>query len=212
MAVFTSIEEVIANARTIMESELDGLSDPFLRQWAYLAQRQIGVTVEFLDTVTINVVDFTVLKPTDFIRAEDMGLYNSSDNELGYIWEKRGERVHYANPTLNAPIYVSEDNFYYHLDSNSSATYAKLRYYSLPIDDAGLPLIPEKSVFATMMFLRYMVAFRNKERERDQYKLEWEKEAAKVRSKDKLPDQLQFQNGIAKRYQNIIRTPQNETF
>jgi hypothetical protein len=212
--IFMTVDEVVANARTLLDSNVDGVTEAFLRQWAYLAQRQIGVTKENIKTEEIPVEELSIRKPDDFVLGQDMGLYTAAGSEVTYVYEKRGGRVRGPKYEYSHAIQVSEENHYYHLSSSATAiACAKLRYYALPIDPTtGDPLIPERHLFATMMFIRYMVAMRNNEREQSQYRQEWEKEAARARSKNILPDQLQFQNGTIKRYLSIIRTPQRSTF
>ena len=212
--VFLSAEEVVANARTLLLTQTDGVTENFLKQWAYLAQRQIGVTKEHIRTEEIKAIDLAIRKPDDFVKAEDMGLYTASGGELAWIYEARGERVKSSKTLRTSPVWVSEDNHYYHLDSSATGVdCAKLRYFALPLDEqTGEPLIPESHLFATMMFIRYMVATRNSDRDREHFRREWEREAARVRAKNILPDTLQFRNGIVKRYMSMIVSPQSNTF
>ena len=88
--IFLSVDEVVANARTLLKSDVDGVTEVFLRQWAYLAQRQIGVTKNNIKTEEIPINEFAVRKPDDFVLADDMGLYDTENNELTYVYEKMG--------------------------------------------------------------------------------------------------------------------------
>ena len=53
---------------------------------------------------------------------------------------------------------------------------------------------------------------RNTDRDREHYRREWEREAARARAKNILPDTLKFRNGTVKRYMSMIVAPQPNTF
>ena len=95
---------------------------------------------------------------------------------------------------LDRVLYVSEEDTKFELSSNATGvTDVEIRYYSLPIDDEGLPFVREDLKEAIISFCEYLWIKRQRNRRRkeipmsevDWFKNNWEiqKRTAKGRSK-----------------------------
>lgn len=214
MAKLITIDEAVANAKTIIP-EANGIEEIFMRQWMYLGIRQIGVTLTHIKTVEITPENLSVRKPEDYVRGEDIGLYNGT-TEYAALYEGFGQRVHKDKRGINVarPVQLSEDNNFFYLSSNATAIdKVVLRYYALPVDsDTNDLMIDEESLVALMMFIKYMVALRNNLPTVNLLNKEWRYQAARVRAKNALPDQLQFKTGLVKKYMSRMITPDREWF
>ncbi len=161
---FLDIDEVIANASTVikgMNSELELLA----RQWVWLALRKIGPSFNDIDVIDIEVIDKTIQKPIDCISVIDLALYDGSGIELGYRYNKGGSSRTHRKQDVNQLLNIYEDPHFIHIsdDLNSQGLYptvCRLRYYKFPLDDCGMPLVPEIHLFPIMMFIKWMYEMR----------------------------------------------------
>lgn len=213
MAKYITIDEIVASAVTILPGSTD-TEKVFMRHWCVLGNRELGLSKDNVVTEKINVQDLTIRKPINLLSIDDIGLYNDSDTELNTIYKGYGEMTHTdidtISGTLKLTISISEDDEFLHLSSNGSTTdYARIRYYSIPIDDKGNPLILERKRFAIMLFLSYMWTLRQGANQSaiDKAEFRWLKEAAKQRSKNKMPSVLEMKS-ISKWYMSLINTPE----
>ena len=213
MSKLISIDEVVASAVTILPGATN-TEKVFMRHWVVLGNRELGLSKDNVVTEKIDVQDFTIRKPENLLSIDDIGLYNSSDKELATIYKGYGEMTHTdldtISGTLKLTISISESDDFLHLSSNGdSVDYAKIRYYSIPIDDSGDPLILERKRLAIVFFLNYMWAIRQgaNQSEVDRAELRWLREAAKQRAKNKMPSVLEAKS-ISSWYMSLINTPE----
>jgi hypothetical protein len=213
MAKYITIDEVVASAITILAGSTDA-EKIFMRHWTVLGNRELGLSKDNVVTEKINVQDFTIRKPENLLSIDDIGLYNENDVELTTIYKGYGEMTHTdldsISGSLKLTISISEDDEFLHLSSNGeSVDYAKIRYYSIPICPKGDPLILERKRLAIMFFLSYMWTIRqgSNQAEVDRAELRWLREAAKQRSKNKMPSVLEAKS-IATWYMSLINTPE----
>lgn len=200
---FVSVDEVVATAESFI-GPVSATDRNLMRQWAYLGLRNIGASKAWVETCVIYPKELEARKPDDMYKAIDLALYNASNVELYFAFRGTGTRIHSPKnlqsrnqqylPEFGAVIDVSEDNFYFHLGSNGSdVAYIKLKYFKLPIDENGLPLIPEDHVLAIAFFIQWIWSKRKGDNrsEIDQNKRDWKIERAKVRSANNMPSQLE---------------------
>jgi len=213
MAKYITIDEVVASAVTILAGSTDA-EKVFMRHWAILGNRELGLSKDNVVTEKINVQDLTIRKPENLLSIDDIGLYSDSDVEYATVYKGYGEMTHTdldaIQGTLKLTISISEDDEFLHLSSNGdSIDYAKIRYYSIPICEKGNPLILERKRLAVMFFLSYMWAIRQGANQAaiDRAELRWLREAAKQRAKNKMPSVLEAKS-IASWYMSIINTPE----
>lgn len=214
-----TLEEVVANASTIIKDANNADRNVF-KQWAYLAERDIGYSKakEKVDQF-IKVVDLLILKPSDYIDAIDISLFTKDGTEVPARYRPGVSRIHldvertskFANQNT---IDVSEDRYYFILGSEGSDIYSvKLRYWGLPLDEAGMPLIPEDHVYAITAFIDYMWSMRmNKSRlvvaDKRQ---EWKIQMRRTASRDATPSMLEGKE-IAKTFNSMIQRLKTERF
>lgn len=213
MAKYITIDEVVASAVTILPGSTDA-EKVFMRHWCVLGNRELGLSKDNVVTEKINVQDLTIRKPTNLLSIDDIGLYKENDVEIVTVYKGYGEMTHTdldtIQGTMKLTVSISEDDDFLHLSSNGSVIdYAKIRYYSIPIDDKGNPLILERKRFAIMFFLSYMWTIRQaaNQSEVDRAELRWLREAAKQRAKNKMPSVLEMKS-ISKWYMSLINTPE----
>jgi len=212
MSRYVSINEVVASAMTILPGATDS-EKVFMRHWAVLGNRELGLSKDNLITETINVQDLTMRKPENLLSIDDFGLYSADGKEYAHTFVGLGKRVHLDRDEIDGStkytIDVTEDGDFLHLSSNGSVVNRiKLRYYSIPIDDFGDPLILERKRLAISFFLSYMWAIRQGDNQAaiDRAEFRWLREAAKQRSKNKMPSVKEAQS-IAKWYLSLISLP-----
>lgn len=164
-AAFVSADEVIAIANSINEDS-DHIDRAYYIEWIWLGIKELGPTMFWYNEATVYPVEFTLQKPKDLYSTIDIGLFDSSGNEISYAFRGKGTRAHasdntYINngmyePAFGAPVDLSEDAYYFHLGSNSDAvSYARIKYWKYPLNEAGDILIPESYVFPLALFCKY---------------------------------------------------------
>lgn len=169
------VSQVVATAMSVLEGS-DTIDRSFFNEWVYLGLLELGPNMAWYDEATVYPNDFTLKKPDNFHSAIDLALYDSSKNELRYVYRGLGKRIHAADnsltnaavyaPTQGAPIDVSEDEYYFHLGSNStSVSYACVKFWAMPFDENGDLLIPETDIMALVLFLRYMWYMRKNDKQ-----------------------------------------------
>jgi hypothetical protein len=217
-----TMEEVVANAATIIPKE-DREARNLMRQWAYLGARELLSNKADIDVQEIipdgNLV---CLKPTYFLRAKDISVFDASGSELKYRFQPYSkERIHinkrwnYRDDASYPMITISEDVDSYILDSfyGDSVAQLFLRYYKLPIDpDTDEPYFYSEQLLALMMFIRWMYFLRQGNMgQAGMAEKTWMKEQHKVKVKNKMPTELEAKE-IAKGWNSMIQKKFYNTF
>lgn len=212
---FITLDELIANAITIIPNADDSDRNIF-RTWVYNCLTDIGILYEKTETCKITAHDRSVRKPQRCLSVKDIGLYNKSDQELVYIYRgKRGEDiVHHGKKAVGIrPIYVSEDEYYFHFDSDNGneVSYAILEFYSIPTDENGEVFVPYYMVEAVNMYLRWYWSLRqNESRSEIAQNMAMYKDAkVKVKAKNRVPSLLQGKAMMQKWVSMITRVQFN---
>ena len=221
---FIHVDEAVALAMTLLP-ENTTLNKAIARQWAYEALRNIGPTSAWFDVCNLFPNDqLTLKKPDDMWKAIDIALYDSNGNEMKYSYRGLGKRIHaspadlvaqgeYA-PSLGAPVDLSEDTHAFHLGSNgASVAWATLKYWKLPVNNDGLPEIPEGQKLAVAMFIRWLWTIKKNENQSDRQlsEINYKAERAKARAEGNLPSGIEFEQ-IAKEWTSLIGAPQFKKF
>jgi len=202
---FLNIAEVVANSISILPNPTDAEKIIF-RQWIYIAQRDMGFPAMDVRQADITPHDLSVRKPDDFSSAIDVALFLTDGSEVASSYQGAGKKIHKEFRSGAVTVQISETPTYFHLESTgASVTCFTLKYYGLPIDDDGMPKIPERCNLAIMMFVKWMWSVRNNESIgiREQNRRDWISEAAKQRSKNKMPSMLQGEQ-IVKSWMSMI--------
>jgi hypothetical protein len=191
---FVTLDQVVANSATLIK-DTDPRNRNLLRQWSYLAERQLGFSGLHIQAKSIDVDNLYIKKPNDYAIGIDLAIFDSLDNEYKYHFRGFGKRIHNEwTPSSDYEIGISEDPHYFYLDSTgSSIVKANLEYYSYPLDEHGDILIPEHHMFAIMQFNYWLWEKRKGENQSaiDQAKADWREEKVQAKSKNKVPSMLE---------------------
>lgn len=200
-----SVDTVVATAASTLPyvSDEDRL---LMREWAYLAVREIGPTE--IDRVTdykVPVNDFIAFKPEDAIFVEDLSFLDGDLGEIGYILDGKGGPIHSHSGESWNYIHVSEYPTYYALSSNAgNVRWAKMTYLGLPVDEDGMPKIPERATFAVALFLRYMWYMRQgQESVASNLEASWLRQKIRTTASMKTPDKVNFIE-LARNWKSMI--------
>jgi hypothetical protein len=204
---FASLDEMIAFCISLAPEATD-IERVFMADWIRLALDEIGASKNHVRTEEIPVKDLSIRKPEDFYLAKSMALYDSGGTEVWYIYEGYGARTHQDTRYVPKFVALYETSHYYNLGNEATTvTDARLTYYAHPTDANGDLIIEKKDRFAIMTFIKYMVALRNDDPTYKSKEQIWEKQAAKARSRKALPDELEFTEGIARKYMSLWTKP-----
>ena len=210
---FVSVDEAVATAMTLLP-ENAALNEVLARQWSYMALRNIGPTSHWFDECELYPNDNLILKkPIDMWKAIDIALFTSTGVEVNFVYRGLGKRIHREGDLdlQNIPyVDLSEDNHAFYLGSNgTSVAKAKLKYWQLPIDNDGLPKIPEGQILAIAFFIRWMWSIRQNENQSDRQISEqnYKMERNKARSEGNAPSGIEMEQ-IGKEWVSLIGAPQ----
>lgn len=218
MTNFVSIDEAIDTAMSFIEGA-DAIDRNIFRQWVYLGLRQIGPSKDWIKDATLYADDFTLRKPDDCYKLIDVALFTATNQELSYAYRGAGTRIHSnrklqtlstsTRPITNV-IDLSEDSYYLHFGTTqdqlgSLVSYAKIKYLQLPVDEDGLPKIPENHVFAIAMFIvwRWTAKDKNNWHLAPQAKADWLEQRNIAKSLNRLPSQLEGTE-IARKWMTML--------
>lgn len=216
------IEQVVSTAMSVLE-KADTADRAYFKEWVYLGLLEIGPNLAWYAEATLYPDTFTLKKPDGFHSAIDLGLYDSSKNELKYVYRGMGTRIHASDnsllnaaayaPTQGAPIDVSEDEYYFHLGTNSTqVSYAVVKYWQIPLDENGDLLIPEMDIMALVQFLRYMWYMRKDDKTgMAMQKNSWIAARNEARGAHRTPSML-VGGEIARSWNSMIRKQRYKTF
>lgn len=177
MERFVDINAVIAEAISITP-DADVADWAMARQWAITAIEQLGVADDEIKTCQIKAKDLVLPKPDDMRKYIEMQLYDADDNYIPHTFRVGRGRI--APDVSNYPyvitsttdqakqysysVDVSEDqNSFYLGTTGDSVSYARVRYYSYPLDANGYPYIRFDEKFAVMCYIQWCKASRKGE-------------------------------------------------
>lgn len=220
---FVSIDEPIAVAMGLIPNR-DSFDKALARQYGYMAARDIGASAHWIeDCVLYPNSNLSMRKPDDMWKAKDIALLDSSGSELSFAYRGLGRRIHASGhlaldngeyaPVLHAPIDLSEDSHFYHLGSNGSVVFcAKVKYWKLPVDVYGQPMIPEYQTLAIALFIRYMWTMANSDKEdRKLTRAEYRQARSEARAIGNMPSGIEMDQ-VAKEWNNMMNAPQFKSF
>jgi hypothetical protein len=219
---FLSIDEVVDNARTIIPG-VSAEDKVIFRQWVVWAMRDIGPNKDWIKACRINRKDGSFKKPNDFITAVGIALYSTDGVEVPYIYQSGGIRIHTdrtqiydstSTGEVTTQRYLSEDAYYFHVGGNTDDLgYILLRYYALPVDKYGYPLIEEDNMLAYVNFCSWMWSRRkgdNRSEIAQNYDF-WIMERDRIKGRNKMVS-IPEAEGIFKKYLNMLHGPTYKTF
>jgi hypothetical protein len=212
---FVNVEEAIATAESFLPEGIS-LTRPFARQWAYLALRDIGPGDHWFEECWLYPNEnLNMRKPDNMWKPIDIALYDSSGNELKFVYRGLGHRKHRLDRVdLQPYIDLSEDTHCFILGSNgTSVNKAFLQYWRLPIDEDGTPLVPESQVLAIAFFIYWM--WEKKQRTNQsaiaQARQDYLEARREARNRSKMPSGIAFEQA-AKEWTSMLNSPQFKQF
>lgn len=211
MSNSVSLEEVVAEASTYI-GEVTDAERNMMRQWVFRALNLIGPSRDNVKVCTIKPKDLSFTLPDDCIGSSyviDIALYDSN-GEVAFTYEDGVKRIH----NLGGGIDISMDGKYINMSSEAKAVaYAKIRYFSLPVNVQGELMITEDAVFAIVCFIRYAWAMRKNDNRSqiDQDRTTWIGEMQRVKANRKMPSELEATH-ILKRWASLIPALNRKTY
>jgi hypothetical protein len=187
MEKYIDVDEVIANASTFIEDMSDELS-LMMRQWVWMALRDIGPNYSDIGIAELEVTGGSAAKPDDMIgNFIDLGVYTDEGHEIPYRYNYDAGRTHEDNK-IRTRIDIYEDFGFVHFsDFPVTPGYILVKYYKMPLDDCGLPKVPESYLNAVVAYLKFCYYYRVGNRS-DMImisKNHWTEERLKIRAKNK---------------------------
>jgi hypothetical protein len=215
---FLTLDEVAANAMTIVPTKSTEDRNIF-KQWAWIALRDLGPSYDNIDVCTLYPSSHDLRKPQDFAMAMDIALFDSNDNELKYKFRRGKYRIHQQSiqtDTCGTVIELSESPFFFHMSTDTISdrvAYAVLRYFKLPVDKDGVPMVPETALLAIMSFIRYMWELKEGS---DRLMIAttqatWNQERERAKGRFRNTNMLMGKQ-IAKEWMSLIGTPNFDRF
>ncbi len=162
---YLPLNAIISEALSITP-DTDASDWAIARQWAVTALMQLGTSEEEINVCDITAKNFVLMKPKDMRQYIEMALYDANGCYIPHIFRAGKKRIYpditsyfYQGTEADRPIYlpvdVSEDTQAFYLGTNAtSVAYAKVRYFSYPLDADGMPMIREDEKTAIMWYIR----------------------------------------------------------
>jgi len=187
MEKYINVDEVVANASTFIEEMSDELA-LMMRQWVWMALRDIGPNYNDIGTAEIEIVGGSAAKPADMVgNFIDLGVYSAEGHEINYRYNFDGGPTH-ENTTISPVIDIYEDASFVHFsDFAITPDYMIVKYYKMPLDDCSLPKVPESHLNAVVAYIKFCYYYRQGNRS-DMIVISrnhWLDERAKIRGKNK---------------------------
>lgn len=204
---FIEVDEVIANASTFIKDMSDELS-LIMRQWVWFAMRDIGPSNDLIETANVAIIDGSAKKPSDMTgNIISLGVYDEAGNEINYRYNySASQRVRTGNIKTGV-LNIYEDRDYVHFSEHEDCplSYIVIRYFKMPLDDCGMPLVPESHLNAVMAYLKFAFYYReaNDSSMIGFSRSIWMDERAKIRSKNKSVAGIRAEQ-IMKSWMSII--------
>jgi hypothetical protein len=214
---YLTIEEVTSFCLTTCEGAT-GEHKLFFKRWIIAAMRDIGPNRSWYKTATLYAKDFTFCKPDDLVSTINIALFDAQGCEIHYKFNQGSKRIFTDRATINgniiSQIELSEDAHYFHLSSNAvDVAQALIRYFAMPIDADGFPIVPENNLLAYEAFCGYMWAKRKKNSQSEiaqSYEI-WLRERDRVKGNNKIPSIIEAER-IFKKYLSLVSTPTYRDF
>jgi hypothetical protein len=166
---YLSIDEVLAEALSIVKDK--AAHEAVARQWIWTNLMQTGVSEEEIEVCTITPKNLLARKPKNLRKLKELALFDAAGDLIPHTFRSGKTRI-YPNTNIATAstgsdgeteytyttVDVSEDRYNIVLGTNASdVTTVALRYYSLPLDDNGDPLVREDEKLSCIFYVRWMI-------------------------------------------------------
>lgn len=209
---FLEVDEVVANASTFIKGMSDELA-LIMRQWVWMAMRDIGPSYDLIETAEININDNSAAKPLDLTgNIIDMAVYEENGEQIPHRYNYSGSKIHKGRERNKIDVY-EDPNYIHFSDFEKTPSYVKIKYFKMPLDDCNEPLVPESHLNAIVAYLKFSYYFRegNDFGMIGMSKNHWEQERLKIRAKNKSVAGERAKQ-MVKEWMSIIPNPRYNRF
>lgn len=207
MAHYISVDQLISNAQLTLGLQDDEMRIP-LRQWAYDAQRSIGLSyLDKTDTKWKEIKDKAWNKPCGFVSPVLIQVKDGSGNCFHPRYKSNLDKCGCCENVYNydCNTFVGENKTQFYLDSDATQyTHYRMVYYGLPVDDDGQPLIREENERAIVAYIEYMYTKRRRHQNRNEVPMnevaflqnEWRKLKGQAVGNQNMPHKLLYDEAM----------------
>lgn len=168
---YVTIDEISASAFVALGLDNDEYRNVFAN-WAYQATRSIGLTTTQLTTATLTISNGTATPPSGMVMPYAFALKKSNADEYAYpffdsnFWKDIPSNEQ-ANRRDDYIINYQGGQFVFSSRVEADG-YDRLliQYYGLPVDEDGIPLVPEYYIRAVTAYIEYMYIKQQRYRKR----------------------------------------------
>lgn len=208
------IEEVVAELFSRLDIT-DTRDEAIFYNWVYSGIRELGSNSLDITHKCVEVIDYCISKPCDYGGLVDLGLLKNG-NSVSFVFTNtglnsdRGDLEDRFDSNVRS-IYVNEVDDRFNLSSNSTVDHAEISYYSLPINEEGLPVVREIVKEAVIAFCEYMWVKRERRRnpkripmsDVDYYNNEWKLARGTAKGRQKMVNPVQAET-ILKNWMTVL--------
>jgi hypothetical protein len=222
-----TIDQVISNAMIALGMENDRYRVIFY-EWAFQGLRDIGLTTISLTTSTGTITTGNTFPiPTNCVYIDSIAVKNSTAGTVAYpmfdsnYWSSVPDD---DQTTYDKDYVVSKqgsDLVFSTTIRGNSYDQVIIRYYGMPVDSDGVPLIPEYYLRAIVAYIEYMFVKRERYRKRNEIPMseiqvlyqQWVTLKADAMSKRNQPQKPEIEAAIATwltmlpNQKRLMRTP-----
>lgn len=181
--MYIPFDEVVSESiLTLGLSGDDELAKNFARTWIWRGLQRLGSSDDQIEVSRVDAKNLLIKKPPKMRRFDAIALYDSSDNYIPHVFHSGTSRI-YPNVesysydvvlnegtadqetvTYTLPVDLSENRNAFVIGTNGACvSYALIRYWGVPVDSSGEPLIQECEVEALTLYVRYKWSQRKNE-------------------------------------------------
>jgi hypothetical protein len=223
---YLTIDEVLAEAMSIVKDKAE--HEGVARQWIWTNLMQTGVSEDELEVTTIKPKNLIAKKPKNCRRIKNIALFDSAGGEIPFVFRSGKTRMYYpidnsiTTTTVDGEeqvdygyVDVSEDRFNIVLGTNATdVDLVAIRYYSLPLDASGDPMVQEVEKLSCIFYVRWMIALRQNENQ-SQIQLDeirWKQEVDRARAAKKSQISEDTKDTIAREWLRHIPSYNHRKF
>lgn len=212
MSRFLTLEQAASSAYIAIGLENEAYK-PIFFQWAFDATRSIGLSSTQLSNTEINIVNGAAAIPDAMIMPYNLALRISGTNEVAYpffdssFWKADNVPSNDQVSNYSLVVNVQGNNFVFS-SAVEDGGFDKLilEYYTLPVDENNLPLIPEFYQEAITAYIEFMHIKRNRHKDRTQIPMSevqylegrWNRLKFQAISKKNMPSKPELDGAISK--------------